>query len=36
MAMQLKDFLVQYKLLDKVMAYVKDEGVNLSTLTKGL
>ncbi len=34
MAMQLKDFLVRYELLDKVITYVKHEGVNLNTLTK--
>jgi hypothetical protein len=36
MAMQLKDFLAWYELLDKVIPYVKDEGANLSTFTNGL
>jgi len=30
MAMQVKDLLASYNLLDKLVAYVKDEGGNLS------
>jgi len=33
MTMQLKDMFAQYELLDKVIAYVENEGVNLNTLT---
>jgi hypothetical protein len=33
MAMQVKDFLSLYNLLDKLIAYVEDEGGNLSTFT---
>ncbi len=36
MDVQLKDLLVPYNLLDKVIAYVKDEGINLKTLTTTL
>jgi hypothetical protein len=36
MAMQLKELLSQYELLDKVIAYLKDEGANLSTFTTAL
>ncbi len=36
MPVQLKDLLVQYELLDKVITYVKDEGANLNTLTTTL
>jgi len=36
MAIQFKDLLVQYNLLDKIIAYVKDEGVNLNTFTLAL
>jgi hypothetical protein len=35
MAMQMKELLSFYNLLDKLIAYVKDEGGNLSTLDKG-
>jgi hypothetical protein len=34
--MQVKDLLSFYTLLDKIIAYVKDEGGNLSTLTQAL
>jgi hypothetical protein len=33
MVVQLKDLLVRYNLLDKVIAYVKDDKTSLSTLT---
>jgi hypothetical protein len=33
MALQLKDFLVRYNLLDKVIAYVKDEGTIVNTFS---
>jgi hypothetical protein len=36
MDVQLKDMLAQYNFLDKVIAYVKDEGANLNTLTTTL
>ncbi len=36
MVMQLKYLLVWYELLDKVLSYVKDKGVNLSTFTMAL
>ncbi len=36
MAIQLKDFLTQYNLLNKVIAYVKVEGTNLNTLIVAL
>jgi hypothetical protein len=36
MAMQLKYLLARYELLDKVLSYVKDEGVNLSTFIMAL
>jgi hypothetical protein len=36
MAIQLKDLLVWYNLLDKIIAYVKDEGANLNTFTTTL
>jgi len=36
MAIQLKDLLTSYILLDKVIAYVKDEGANLNTFTTTL
>jgi len=36
MAIQLKDLLAWYNLLDKVIAYIKDEGVNLNTFTTTL
>jgi hypothetical protein len=36
MAIQFKDLLVRYNLLDKIIAYVKDEGVNLNTFTMTL
>jgi hypothetical protein len=32
----LKDLFAQYELLNKVIAYVKDEGANLNTLTTKL
>ncbi len=32
MVVQLRDFLIPYELLDKVIAYVKDEGADLNTL----
>jgi hypothetical protein len=31
MVVQLKDLLVQYNLLDKIIAYVKDNNTNLNT-----
>jgi hypothetical protein len=34
MATQVKDLLSLYNLLDKVMAYIKDEGGNLTILIK--
>jgi len=36
MAIQLKDLLASYILLDKVITYVKDEGANLNTFTTTL
>jgi hypothetical protein len=36
MAMQVKELLSSYNLLDKLIAYVKDEGGNLSTLVWAL
>jgi hypothetical protein len=36
MAIQLKALLAWYELLDKVIAYVKDENVNMNTLTMAL
>jgi hypothetical protein len=36
MAIQFKDLLVRYNLLDKIIAYVKDEGANLNTFTIAL
>jgi hypothetical protein len=33
MTKQLKDMFARYELLDKVIAYVENEGVNLNTLT---
>jgi hypothetical protein len=36
MAVQVKDFLSLYNLLNKLIAYVKDEGGNLSTLAQAL
>jgi hypothetical protein len=36
MVMQVKDLLSFYNLLDKIIAYVKDEGGNLSTLARAL
>lgn len=36
MAIQLKDLLAWYNLLDKVIAYVKNEGANLNTFTTTL
>jgi hypothetical protein len=33
MAMQLRDLLAQYDLLNKVMSYLKYEGTNLKTFT---
>ncbi len=36
MAIQFKDLLVRYNLLDKIIAYVKDEGANLNTFTTTL
>jgi len=36
MAAQVKDFLPLYNLLDKLIAYVQDEGGNLSTFTQAL
>jgi hypothetical protein len=32
MVVQLRDLLVQYELLDKIITYIKDEGANLNTL----
>jgi hypothetical protein len=34
MAMQVKELLSSYNLLDKLITYVKDEGGNLSTLVR--
>jgi hypothetical protein len=36
MVVQLEDLLIWYELLDKVIPYVEDEGVNLNTLTTTL
>jgi hypothetical protein len=36
MAIQLKALLAWYELLDKVIAYVKDENANMNTLTMAL
>jgi hypothetical protein len=36
MALQLKDLCTQFDLCNKVIAYVKDEGANLNTLTNVL
>ncbi len=36
MATQVKDFQSSYNLLDELIAYVKDEGGNLSTLAQAL
>jgi hypothetical protein len=36
MATQVKDLLSLYNLLDKVMAYIKDEGGNLTTFIRKL
>jgi hypothetical protein len=36
MATQVKDLLSLYNLLDKVMAYIKDEGSNLTILIRKL
>jgi len=36
MVLQLKDLFTQFDLCDKVIAYVKDEGANLDTLTNVL
>jgi hypothetical protein len=36
MVVQLKDLFIWYELLDKVIAYVKDEGANLNTFTTTL
>jgi len=36
MAIQLKDLIVHYDFLQKVIAYVKDEGVNMNTFTMAL
>jgi hypothetical protein len=36
MDVQLKDLLVQYNLLDKVIAYVKEESTNLNIVTTTL
>ncbi len=36
MVVQVKDLLSSYNLLDKLIAYVKDKGDNLSTLTQAL
>jgi hypothetical protein len=36
MAIQFKDLLAWYNLLDTIIAYVKDEGVNLNTFTMTL
>jgi hypothetical protein len=36
MTMQVKDLLSSYNLLDKIIACVKDEGGNLSTLAQAL
>jgi hypothetical protein len=36
MALQLKDLLVWYNLLDKIIAYVKDEGAIVNTFTIAL
>jgi hypothetical protein len=33
MVVQFKDLLIRYNLLDKVIAYVKDDNTSLSTLT---
>jgi hypothetical protein len=32
MVVQLRDLLIQYELLDKVITYVKDEGADLNSL----
>ncbi len=36
MAVQIKDFVSLYNLLNKLFAYVKDEGGNFSTLVQAL
>jgi hypothetical protein len=36
MAIQLKDLIVHYDFLHKVVAYVKDEGANMNTFTMAL
>jgi len=36
MDVQFKDLFARYNLLDKVITYVKDEGINLKTLTTTL
>ncbi len=36
MVVWVKDLLSSYNILDKLIAYVKDEGGNLSTLTQAL
>jgi hypothetical protein len=36
MAMQVRDLLAFFNLLEKLVAYVKDEGGNLSTLARAL
>ncbi len=36
MVVQLKELFVCFELCDKVVAYVKDEGANLNTLTNTL
>jgi len=36
MATQVKELLLSYNLLDKLITYVKDEGGNLSTLARAL
>jgi hypothetical protein len=36
MALQVKDILSSYNLLDKLFAHVKDEGDNLSTLAQAM
>jgi hypothetical protein len=36
MVAQVKELLLSYNLLDKLIAYVKDEGGNLSTFTRAL
>jgi len=36
MVVHFKDFLAQYNLLNKIIAYVKDKGINLNTFIVAL